>query len=226
MQNEPNFRRRRKKSGGDAQPTKSRIVRNEPNLTRPGGGDGGNCAKRSQTWADWGIWAMVLAWAVARPGSETCKTNPILRLRISDCGFGDACRLRTDADRLCKTNQIPPRRGRVPEEIVQNEAKLGLTGVYGQWFSRGPRLGQGVKRAKRTQFAACGYSSIPFFHCLPVQCHTSPKGYGGGELCKTNQIWPGRRRVTEETVQNEAKLGGTGVCRQRRLSCGRGPAGE
>jgi hypothetical protein len=35
-------------------------------------------AKRSQTWRDWGMWVKtVLAWGVARPGSETCKTNPI-----------------------------------------------------------------------------------------------------------------------------------------------------
>jgi hypothetical protein len=36
-------------------------------------------AKRSQTWMDWGIWEKeVVACGVARPGSETCETNPIL----------------------------------------------------------------------------------------------------------------------------------------------------
>jgi hypothetical protein len=42
----------------------------------------------------------------------------------------------------------------------------------------------------------------------------------GGEMRKTNPICPGRRRLTEQIVRNEAKLGATGVCGQRRLSCG------
>jgi hypothetical protein len=49
---------------------------------------------------------------------------------------------------------------------------------------------------------------------------------GSDDLCKTNPIWPGRGRLTEEIVQNEAKLGGTGVCGQRRLSCGARPGSE
>jgi hypothetical protein len=62
------------------------------------------CAKRSQTWDNWGIWAkVVILWGVARPGSETCETNPIWgpetpRLRIGDCGLKetslDAARVR------------------------------------------------------------------------------------------------------------------------------------
>jgi hypothetical protein len=43
---------------------------------------------------------------------------------------------------------------------------------------------------------------------------------GVGRSCKTNPISPGRRRVTAEIVQNEAKLGETGACGQRQLSCG------
>jgi hypothetical protein len=84
MQNEPNLAIADwKMSGGDAQPTKSRNVRNEPNWARPEAGAAGNCAKRSQTWGKWGMWAKaVLAQAVARPGSETCKTNPILPERL------------------------------------------------------------------------------------------------------------------------------------------------
>jgi hypothetical protein len=90
-QNEPNLARpegkcgskarlghRGKKSGGDARPTKSRIVQNEPNFAPPQVGDGGNCAKRSQTWGDWGVWERaVVARGVARPRSEMRKTNPI-----------------------------------------------------------------------------------------------------------------------------------------------------
>jgi hypothetical protein len=53
-------------------------AQNKPNLAPPGAADRANCAKRSQTWVDWGMWATtIVAWAVARPGSETCKTNPI-----------------------------------------------------------------------------------------------------------------------------------------------------
>jgi hypothetical protein len=91
VQNEANFgpatgKRRRK----DAQ--------NEPNFDRPEVGDGGNCAKRSQTWADWGMWAKaVVVWGVARQGIETCKTNPIL----TDAGEGVAAwgeEVRSDAN--------------------------------------------------------------------------------------------------------------------------------
>jgi hypothetical protein len=59
--------------------------------------------------------------------------------------------------RMRKTNPISHRRRRLTDEIVQNEAKLGETGVYGQrrlpW---GPRVGRGVKCAKRTQFPPAG----------------------------------------------------------------------
>jgi hypothetical protein len=55
-------------------------VQNEPNLAPPEGADGGNCAKQSQTWGDWGVWAKAfILWGLARPGSETCETNPISR---------------------------------------------------------------------------------------------------------------------------------------------------
>jgi hypothetical protein len=53
-------------------------AQNEPNFAPPEAADGGNCAKRSQTWGDWSIWARaVVTWGAARPRSETCKTNPI-----------------------------------------------------------------------------------------------------------------------------------------------------
>jgi hypothetical protein len=37
--------------------------------------------------------------------------------------------------------------------------------------------------------------------------------------CETNPILPHARRLTEEIVQNEAKLRGTGVCGQSQLPC-------
>jgi hypothetical protein len=53
-------------------------MQNEPNLVPARAVAGGNCAKQSQTWGDWAMWAGAVVWASARPGSETCKTNPIL----------------------------------------------------------------------------------------------------------------------------------------------------
>jgi hypothetical protein len=42
------------------------------------------CAKRSQTWRDWGMWAKaVVIWGLARPGSEMCKTNPNSKCQVS-----------------------------------------------------------------------------------------------------------------------------------------------
>jgi hypothetical protein len=47
----------------------------------------GICARRSQTWDNWGMWAkVVLLWGVARPGSETCETNPIWGRRLAPDG--------------------------------------------------------------------------------------------------------------------------------------------
>ncbi len=72
------------------------------------------------------------------------------RLRISDGGLKEAGRDGVRAEqsqfgvKTCKTNPIPPRRRGLTEGIVQNEAKLGETGVYGQrqlscaaWLGRG-----------------------------------------------------------------------------------------
>jgi hypothetical protein len=73
----------------------------------------------------------------------------------------ERCRLWAGAaGQMRKTNQISRRRRRLTEEIVQNEAKLGATGVCGQrQLPCGTWLGRGVKCAKRTQFgvgrAAC-----------------------------------------------------------------------
>jgi hypothetical protein len=60
-----------------------------------------------------------------------------------------------------KTNPISPRRRRLTEEIVQNEAKFGWTGVCRQRLSCGAWLGRGAECAKRTQFQR-GVSSLKF----------------------------------------------------------------
>jgi hypothetical protein len=53
------------------------ILQNEPNFARPGG----KCAKQTQIWRYWGIWASAVMWTVVRPPSETCKTNSIWAAR-------------------------------------------------------------------------------------------------------------------------------------------------
>jgi hypothetical protein len=182
-----------------------------------------------------------------------------------------------------KTNPISHRRRRLTDEIVQNEAKLGGTGVYGQrrlpW---GPRVGRGVKCAKRTQFPPAGgdrrrksfernpiwsrrgqicktrrtrqksESGESIFDSRPKTLvparlgdfcrgrQTNPISAASGrrragtpdprsgrgqalrktEACETNPISPRRRRLIEGIVRNEAKLGGAGVCGERRFSCG------
>jgi hypothetical protein len=58
----------------------------ETNPIWPGRGrlTGGDCAKRSQTWGDWGMWA--------KPGSEMCETNPISKCQVSSLKFQGAGR--------------------------------------------------------------------------------------------------------------------------------------
>jgi hypothetical protein len=136
------------------------FVRNEPNFAPPRAAGGGNCAKRSQTWGNWGMWAEAVSlWGVVRPGSKTCETNPISptegrRRRVNVQNKANLARLRTRAGgEMRETNPISARRGRPTEGIVQNEAKLRATGVCGQRRSAcGAWPGRGVKRAKRTQF--------------------------------------------------------------------------
>jgi hypothetical protein len=48
-------------------------AQNEPNFARPQAADGGNCAKRSQTWGSSGIWGTVGVWL--RAGSECAKQS-------------------------------------------------------------------------------------------------------------------------------------------------------
>jgi hypothetical protein len=84
---------------------------------------------------------------------------------------------------------------------VQNEPKLGGTGVCGQRPSYGPWLGRGMKRAKRTQFPATPHGA-------------RPKGRGTrGKCAKRTQFARRRRAVLPSTfrprapvVQNEPNL--------------------
>jgi hypothetical protein len=130
--------------------------------------------------------------------------------------------------RLCETNPFwAGRRGnaqnepnfarpaRPTEEIVQNKAKLGGTGVCGQRRSAGgPWLGRGVKRAKRTQFCptragAGGQTRKTNPICGPEapglrigDCGLRiERGYsqasGGGRMRKTNPIGRGRPAIAD-----------------------------
>jgi hypothetical protein len=104
--------------------------------------------------------------------------------------------------RSCETNPISPARGRAPEakcaEQTQFRPRPDTPRVaktpYGVTTSGGIR-------AKRTQFPP-------------------PQAYAEGRMPKTNPILPVGGRVTEEIVQNEAKLGEAGACGQSQLSCG------
>jgi hypothetical protein len=51
-----------------------RIVRNEPNFASSQAADREDCAKRSQTWGDWGMWTKVVGeWGVPGRGVKRAK---------------------------------------------------------------------------------------------------------------------------------------------------------
>jgi hypothetical protein len=112
------------------------------------------------------------------------------RLLIVDCRLRiERCRLRTSAGgKMYKTNPISPRRRRLTEKFVRNEAKLGWTGVYRQRQQlRGPWLGRGVKYAERSQFGDRG----PRLQI--ADCGLEDAGRGG------------RRRVNAQNEPNLAR---------------------
>jgi hypothetical protein len=98
-------------------------------------------------------------------------------------GVGGASSMQNEANfgvKACETNPISPGRRGLAEENVQNEAKLGWTGVYGKrGLSCGARLGRGVKRAKRSQFpAGAGGTSPPGAWAERQVCRTKPISSG------------------------------------------------
>jgi hypothetical protein len=118
---------------GRGRPTYEELKRAKRTQFRPAQmADGGDCAKRSQTWGDWDMWEKAaVVWAVARPGSQTCKTNPIWGrgplLRTEDCGLRiQRCRLRADAGgKTCKTNPIRLGRGRASKGKCAKRTQSG-----------------------------------------------------------------------------------------------------
>jgi hypothetical protein len=126
VQNEPNSGRGRKMSGGDAQPTKRRSVRNEPNFARPAGK-----MRRTNRNVEILVYlGKVVMWAVVRPAREMCKTNPIWTARA----WGGRTGVSGQEGPPCRplTSHFKPQTAHFPTEIVRNEAKLGQDGVCGQ----------------------------------------------------------------------------------------------
>jgi hypothetical protein len=104
----------------------------------------------------------------------------------------------------CETNPISSRRGRLTEEIVQNEAKPGATGVCGKRQSRGAWLARGVKCAKRTQFRPA--AGAPEAECAKrtqfgtvggVNAQNKPNLPRGTD--KPSSLWSGRYGKSDGT---------------------------
>jgi hypothetical protein len=159
-----------------------------------------NCAKRSQTWGDWGVWAKaVVVWGVARPGSETCKTNPILKCQVSSLKFQVSGRKEKEYVPRALTSNFKPHTSHSPPTASGG----GVAGKTKPISTAGGRSRAGTpnhkepKRAKRTQFRAGRLASC-------------------GETCKTNPILPERPGMgagwwaamsrRSAIVQNEANL--------------------
>jgi hypothetical protein len=117
-------------------------AQNEPNFPPPQAADGRNCAKRSQTWGDWGIWTKAVAvGAAGRPGSEMCKTNPI-HPRLGAAGGGSRS----------KGTQFGPAGGKYAKQTQSRPRAEGVERVRPTPDQVGARLYEKPKRAKRTQF--------------------------------------------------------------------------
>jgi hypothetical protein len=142
----------------ETDPIWGRIARNEPNFAQAQAADRGNCAKRSQTWGKWGMWAKaVVVWGVARPGSKTCKTNPIWPGRRvhaqnePNSRRGRVGRGSGGVGRLCKTNPIRATGGR-SRAGTPNPRRAEACKTKPIWPG-GP--GMGADRRGRTAPAEC-----------------------------------------------------------------------
>jgi hypothetical protein len=132
------------------------------------------------------------------------------------CPLTSNLKLHTPPREIVRNEPNCARPGRVTEEIVQNEAKLGGTGVCGQWqFSCGV-VRPASEPCKTNPISVSG-----------AEDRAGTPNLRGGEMCKTNPIWRGRRG----NVQNEPNLlrrtrgGRTGVSGARyRVPGQEGPA--
>ncbi len=114
-----------------------------------------------------------------------------------------------------KTNPICPGRRRVMEETCKTNPIPG----HATWgVARGAGdVGQ-MRKTNPICPARAGRS------CLVPR--PSALALRRRRLCKTNPIWPGRRRVMEETCKTKPNLGGLGCMGKGGRRVGRGSPGE
>jgi hypothetical protein len=212
-QNKPNLAHPGKKSGGPGakrhcmpgQPptrsgagsTKRRIVRNEANFARLRAADGGNCARRSQTWGDWGIWAKAaVVWAVARPGSETCKTNPISpaeggRRKANAQNEPNFTRLRARAGGEMRKTRRPRQKSECRSSILDSDA--------GRPVFRASR--DFCRRRQTKPISKCHVSSLEFQGVKSERVRAQPSDF---KLRTSNFKLPAHRPGGRGCVQNKA----------------------
>jgi hypothetical protein len=111
-----------------------------------------DCAKRSQTWEEWGIWTNVVLPVVARPGVKHAKTNQISRLWIGDCGLREAARRRVPETKCAKRTQFRPAGGSRRRPGAQDKPNRGAGAQIADCGLEEVSGGPGAKR-----------------HCMPGQ---------------------------------------------------------
>jgi hypothetical protein len=158
------------------------------------------------------IWAGGLRWALPPPAyrEQNAQNEPNLGVES------------------CETNPISPRRRPSTEETVQNEPKLGWTGVCGKRLSAceawsetcktnpiSPRRGRPLEeivqnKAKLGGTRVCGQERSArrawFGRGVKRAKRTqfgSPGAGAGGQTCKTNPIWKRRFKFEVSSVRPE-----------------------
>jgi hypothetical protein len=179
-------------------------VRNEPNWAGPRG----KCAKQSQTWEDWGIWAKIVVSAVALAEGKCAEQT-----QFPPCGQ-DVRRGRPTHSTIaqgrlyeeCKTNPIclP---GAGLEKIVQNKAKLAGTGAYRQrWLSRD--VARPGSHPRQTNPISARRGRSPEGKCAKqTQFRPPAEGVGRGrsthEECETKPIGECQVATSKEQVSGQ-----------------------
>jgi hypothetical protein len=207
---------------------------------RPGGvPDGANRAKRTQTWGTWGISASAgVVWASARPGSKTCKTNPIWSgrggcrrrkaqnepnlARVPGNGRGLAGRDARPEGDCAKRTQFEPSGGACRRRNARNEPNFAPAGCQTEQIVRNePNF-----EVSSFQFEVSSVGSerahAPCSDFKPQTSHFKlpARRPRGRDYVQNEPNLAPPARLTEQIVQNEAKLAGTRVYGQGKPSCG------
>jgi hypothetical protein len=192
-------------------------VQNKPNLARALGSGRG------------------LAGPPGPAGGQICKTNPIpggVRCPEVPRAWGDYAKRTQFGDRIVRNEPNFARPGRLTEENVRNEPKLGGHEVYRQRSSCVAVAGPGgnTQMRKTNPISVTGAERRAG---TPNPRSGRGQALRRAEECKTNPTWPARPEMgaswrvampgRRAIVQNEAKLGETGKCGQRASSCGAWP---